>query len=88
MLWKDEGVNPDRQRSEIQERVGVTQEKREEKFQREKEEHQGQPETQRWRIQGDTTEKGGAPQDTRDGESLGQDKRQMDDRTDGVFETK
>lgn len=39
MLWKDEGVNRDRQRSEIQERVGVTQEKREEKFQREREEH-------------------------------------------------
>lgn len=39
MLWKDEGVNQDRQRSEIQERVGVTQEKHEEKFQREREEH-------------------------------------------------
>lgn len=36
MLWKDDRVNQERQRSEIQERVDVTQEKREEKFQRQK----------------------------------------------------
>lgn len=30
----------------------------------------------------------GVPQNTRDGGSLGQDKREMDDRTDGVFEIK